>query len=236
MTGLSAGLFALDLSKLNLSAGGGLSVVPYKEGLVVSASGYQTAYINNNWADWGVYAFFDAQYLEVDIGYYQAFSGNYKQSDFGYPLDLESTYEDIKVSYLDFGLLLKYPWKLNTKSTVTFMGGVSYWINIGSDYGYSSNLDALWDIKKKDWNQMWIDLGVGIDHYFTEKMYLRFTAGLGVPLMTEDWKNRRDGIQNFFGSVISGAKARSDAIGGKFTIAFGYKLNGKKPAEVPAQK
>jgi hypothetical protein len=207
LTGLSAGIFAFDFNKLALSVGGGTAIIPYAEGLDITAPGYETAYIKNNWTDWGIFAFFDAEYAEVDVGYFQAFSGNYTQSEFGYPLDLQSNYGDIKVSYLDIGIMLKYPLKFNNnKSVCNFMVGMSYWINIQADYGYEHSVDAFADIKKKDWNQMWIDLGVGIDQYFTEKIYLRFNAGFGVPMATEDWKKRADDIQSFFGNAISGTK------------------------------
>jgi hypothetical protein len=238
LLGLGGGLFALDFSKIDLSAGGGAAMVFYEEGLSVTAPGYKTGYIKNNWMDWGVFGFFDAQYVEVDIGYFHAFSGNFELSDFGYPLDGESNYEDIKVSYLDITLLLKYPIKFNNnKFVVTVMAGFSYWINLLSDYGYASIWDAYEDAKKTDWDQMWIDVGTGLDQYVTEKIYLRVTAGFSVPLETEEWKNRRRNVGNFFDSQIYGAKANYTSFGAKITVSVGYKINGKKPGkEVSAQE
>jgi hypothetical protein len=219
--GLNAGAFALDLS-----AGGGAAMVFYDEGLSVSAPGYHTANIEYAWKDWGIFAFFDAEFLEVDVGYFHAFAGSYEQSDFGYPYDLKSTYKDIKVSYLDMGLLLKLPVKSKNKKTIfAFTGGLSYWINLQADYGYTSEQT---DVEKPDWNQLWFDLGCSFDQYVSEKIYLRFTAGLSIPMETKGWKERMDELQKSLGREISGVETKYSGIGAKLTIAVGYKLNGEE--------
>jgi hypothetical protein len=83
------------------------------------------------------------------------------------------------------------------------------------------------DVEKPDWNQMWIDLGCSFDRYVSEKVYLRFTAGLSIPMETEGWKERGDDLQDLFGSAsISGVEAKYSSIGAKLTVAVGYKLNG----------
>lgn len=218
LCGLNISLFSIELS-----AGGGAVILPYLEGLNVTAPGYQTGNIRNHWADWGVYAFFDAQYIETEIGYYRAFFGNYEQSNFGYPLDLKSEYDDINISYIDLGIILKYPVKY-TKYTVTPLFGFSYWINIHTDYGYKNAYNAANDIKKKDWDQMWIKFGLSVDRYFTKKIYARFTTKLNFPLKTKDWKNRGNRIDEMFGTGISGVSSKYFGVGGEFSLSVGYKI------------
>jgi hypothetical protein len=221
LCGLSAGLFSLDLS-----AGGGMALLPYQEGLNISAPQYKTANIRNNWVDWGIYGFFDAQYVLAEIGYYGAVSGKYVQSNFGAPLDLESEYDNINITYLDLGISVKYPLKLNTNGNFVFIPslGLNYWINLSEDYDYQSALDSRQDIKKKDWDQLWIKVGLGFDWYVTPKVYLRFNTKLDFPIETEDWKDRRGNIENVLGQAIRNVEATYLGIGGDFSLAVGYRI------------
>jgi hypothetical protein len=215
----------ISLFSLDFSVGGGLAIAPYLEGLDVTAPGYQTGHIRNNWVDWGIYAFFDAQYVEAEIGYYSALSGDYEQYDFGGPLDLKSNYDDIAISYLDLGILLKYPIPIGNDGFVfTPMLGLSYWINLNANYGYESLVDELQDIKKTDWDQLWIKVGFGLDKYLTQKLYLRFAAKINFPLETDDWKTRGNNIGQLFGSVIAGTDTEYSGIGGEFSLALGYRI------------
>ncbi|MDR1444252.1 MAG: hypothetical protein LBI94_05190 [Treponema sp.] len=193
------------------------------EGINISAPGYQTGHIQNHWVDWGIFAFFDAKYAEVEAGYYRPFFGNYEQSDFGYPLDAKSNYDDIKISYLDLGLSLKYPIKYS-KYVLTPMIGFSYWINLSDDYGYKTILDAVYDIKKTDWDQMWVKVGLSVDSYLTEKIYLRPAAKLNFPIVTKDWKNRGSGIKDALGTVISGTNSKYSGVGAEFSLSVGYRI------------
>jgi hypothetical protein len=214
------GLFSLDLE---LSAGGGVALVPYQEGLDVTASGYKDGHIRNRWADWGLYAFFDAHYVEAEIGFYKAFWGNYEQYDFGDPFDLTSDYEDIDVSYLDLGIALKYPIKFNTY-VITPMIGFNYWMNMRADYGYESARDAGRDIIKKDWDQMWAKVGVSLDRYLTKRLYARLTAKLDLPIQTNDWKDRGNNIEDVFGMAIDGVNSTYFGVGGDFALSLGYRI------------
>jgi hypothetical protein len=222
LCGLTMGLFSLDFS-----VGGGVALVPYTEGLDITAPRHKDAFIRNHWADWGAYAFFDAQYLEAGIGYYKAFFGNYEQSSFGGPLDLKSEYENIGVSYLDLGLSLKYPVKGYLGSNLyvlTPLLGFNYWINTRTDYGYKTAVDAALDLKKKDWDQMWIKAGFSFDRYYTQKFYTRFAIKLAFPLRTNDWEDRGNSIEGFFKQAITGVNASYGGIGGDFSLALGYRI------------
>jgi hypothetical protein len=214
------GLFSLDIE---LSAGGGAALVPYLEGLNVTASGYKDGHIRNRWVDWGLYAFFDAKYVEAEIGFYKAFFGNYEQSDFGDPLDLTSDYKDIDLSYLDLGIALKYPMEFNNFVLAPLIG-FNYWKNMRADYGYESAQDAGQDMKKKDWDQMWIKAGLSLDRYFTRKLYLRLTAKLDFPIQTNDWKDRGNNIEDFFGTAIDGVNSTYFGVGGDFALSLGYRI------------
>jgi hypothetical protein len=93
-----------------------------------------------------------------------------------------------------------------------------------ADYGYENAQDAGLDIKKKDWDQMWVKFGVSFDRYFTEKFYTRLTGKVDFPIKTNDWKNRGDNIKNLFGTAISGVKAKHTGIGVEFALALGYRI------------
>jgi hypothetical protein len=216
--GVGAGIFPVDLS-----AGGGFVLTPYQEGLNVRAPGYQTGAIRTRWADWGVYGFFDAHYVEFEAGYYQAFFGNYEWYDFGYPLDMKVDYKDVNLSYIGLGLSLKYPVELND-IIFTPLFGVSCWINLDADYGYKKSWEALQDTKKTEWDQWWIKLGFDVDFYVTPEVYLRFGAKLDFPLTTDDWKRWGSNLADFFGLVITGVEAEYFGVGGDFSLAVGYKI------------
>jgi hypothetical protein len=225
LSGLSLKIFSFDFDKIELSAGGGVVILPYQEGIDITAPNYKDGHIRNNWIDWGINTFFDAQYIEVGIGYYRAFSGNYEQSNFGDPLDLKVDYETINISYFDLGIVIKYPIKFN-KDTFAFtpMFGFSYWINMDADYDYQYSLDEASDIRKKEWDQMWIKIGLGLDQYFTEKLYLRFTAKLNFPIVTNDWEDRGKNIEEIFGMVINGVDSKYFGVGAEFALSFGYRI------------
>ncbi|MDR1240122.1 MAG: hypothetical protein LBK27_08400 [Treponema sp.] len=220
LSGLGAALFSLEFS-----AGGGLTVLPYQEGLSVKAPGYKTGHIVNHWADWGVYAFFDVQYFELDIGYYRAFYGDYEWADFGSPMDFKFEYDNIDVSYFDFGLLLKYPLKLSRNIAITPMIGFSYWTSIQADYGYKTLQDAAWDARKEEWDQMWIKLGLGLDTDITKNLYLRFTGKLAFPLPTDEWERREKNVKQLFGLFLNGAESDFYGVGAEFSLALGFKFN-----------
>jgi hypothetical protein len=212
------------LFSIDLSVGGGFTLLPYEEGLNIVAPGYKTGNIRNHWADWGLYAFFDAQYVELQAGYYGAFSGDYEQRNFGGILDLKSEFDDIDISYIDLSLLAKYPIKLSGV-TITPMFGLGYWINLEADYGYESLRDTLNDVRKTDWDQWWLKFGLGVDKYLTERLFLRFAIKLDFPLTTEEWKDRGGDIKNAFGIVINDVDAKYSGVGGEFSLALGYKIN-----------
>jgi hypothetical protein len=219
LCGTITGLFPLDLS-----AGGGFVLTPYQEGLKVSAPGYQTASIRNNWADWGIFGFFDAHYVEVDVGYHRAFFGTYGWYDFGSPLDMAMEYKNLDISYLSLGISLKYPLKIGG-AVFAPLFGVSCWINLNADYGYENIRDAAEDPRKTEWDQWWIKVGFDIDYYVTPKVYLRFAAKLDFPLPTEEWENRESNVGSSFGRLIKDADANYFGVGGDFSLAVGYKIN-----------
>jgi hypothetical protein len=213
-----ANLGALDLNRLSI--GVGAVILPYAEGVNITAPEAQTGRIRNHWLDWGGYAFFDVRFIEFDVGYYRAFMGDYERSDFGPSADKKSEYDDISVSYLDIGILLKYPIKIGSASVVTPMVGFSYWINTGADYGYKRQ-DAAVDFRKKEWDQMWIKAGLGYDQYLTENLFLRFTGKLIIPLAAQNWPDHgNEFIKNRLASV-PGVKAQYFGLGGEFSLAIG---------------
>jgi hypothetical protein len=222
---LAAGL-CLNLFSLEFSLGGGMAIFPYAEGLRLTAPGYQAGQIRNHWVDWGMYAFLDVQYGEIDVGFFKAVSGDYQQYNIGDPFDLKVDYDKIDISYLDLGILLKYPLGMGGKNAfvMTPMLGFNYWINLNASYEYENNTDAAMDRPKSEWDQMWIKAGLGFDKFFGENFFLRVTAKLAFPIITEDWKTRGKNLEEGFGIVIKEFKAAGIGGGGEFTLSFGYKI------------
>ncbi|MDR2210115.1 MAG: autotransporter domain-containing protein [Spirochaetaceae bacterium] len=214
----------VHLFSIDLSAGGGFTLLPYEEGLNIVATGYKTGNIRNHWADWGAHVFFDAQYVELQAGYYRAFFGDYEQRNFGGPLDIKSEFDDVDISYIDLSLLAKYPLEFGGV-TITPMIGLGYWINLDADYGYESLTDLSQDVRKTEWDQWWLKFGLGLDKYVTKELYLRFAVKLDFPLTTEEWKDRGGNIKDVFGIVIKVVDAKYSGVGGDFSLALGYKIN-----------
>ncbi|MCL2067800.1 MAG: hypothetical protein FWG99_10090 [Treponema sp.] len=213
-------LVSFPLFSIDLSAGGGFKITPYTEQLQVSAEGYKTAYIKYNWTDWGVYAFFDAKYVEFDVSYYRALAGSYSQSSFGYPLDLETEYGDLNISYLDLALFVKYPFRIKSSSIIPLFG-FAYKINLTSDYGYNRNEG---DVPKEDWDQMWIKTGVGYDLNINRKLFARTAITICFPLETDGWIDKRIGVKRDLSPFISGVKTTFGGIGCEFLLAMGYRI------------
>jgi hypothetical protein len=215
MINMCVGLTALDLK-----TGGGLTIMAYTEGLDVESKNYYTAHIKNDWIDWGLYAFFDAKYVEFDISYYRALTGKYKQTDFGDPFDLETKYNSLDISYLDFCLMLKYPYRFG-KNTLGFFGGFAYKLNLTSDYSHSPYQG---DVRKEYWDELWLKFGAEYDRDLSEKIFIRAKLLFGFPLATKEWKDRASNIQSAFGLVIRDVTATPRGVGGEFGIALGYRI------------
>jgi hypothetical protein len=94
-------------------------------------------------------------------------------------------------------------------------------MNMRTDYGYKT---AMGDVKKTDWDQMWIKAGFSLDRYFTQKFYARFAIKLAFPLRTNDWEDRGNGIEDLFKIAIAGVNATYFGVGGDFSLAFGYRI------------
>jgi hypothetical protein len=196
-------------------------MTPYSEGLDIDAPGYETAAIRNRWFDFGVYAFFDAQYMEFDLGYFGAASGKYVQSNFGHSnYDFETEYNNLNISYLDLALMVKYPFKLSSLRIPIF-AGFAYSVNLSHDYSHKSNSP---DVSKKDWDQMWIKLGMGLDYDLSPNVFLRASFSLAIPLITEDWKDRAQDIDSWLGMVIPGVDASYTGIGSDIILGLGWRL------------
>ena len=210
-----------SLFSIDFSTGVGLKITPYTEQIEISAERYKSAYVSYDWVDWSAYAFFDAQYVEFDIGYYRALYGSYSQSSFGAPLDLETQYGDLNISYLDLSLMLKYPIKIKTGAIIPLIG-FSYRINLTSDYGYTSYKG---DVPKKDWNQMWIKTGVNYDHNITSKIFARTVFTLCFPIKTPAWGEKCQDLYDIFAPSIPGVKTTFGGIGCELSIALGYRIN-----------
>jgi hypothetical protein len=218
VSGLCLNLFAADFS-----VGAGVSLLPYQEGLRLTAPDYKPAQIRNHWVEGGVFAYIDARYVEIEAGHFSALYGDYEWYNFADSDNFETEYDDLDISYFNLGILLKYPLGARGSTfVITPMIGFTYLINLSSAYGYSAAV-AL-DAPKKEWDQMFIKLGLGFDKYFTEKVYLRFTTKLAFPIITDEWKNRGENLEEAFGITIKGLEVDTTGGGIEFTLALGFAI------------
>jgi len=211
----------LPLSALDfLAAGGGLRITPYTERMSISSDNFLTATVSYNWVDWGLYAFFDAKYVELNITYYRALSGKYEQSNFGALLDLITEYGALDISYLDLALMGKIPITTGPTGSIFLFGGFAYKFSLTSDYRYKYNSG---DVPKEFWDQMWLKFGGSYDIPFNRRLFARTAFSVGFPIITKEWVDRR----KIFETLMAGSRGLDISyfgIGAELSAAIGYRI------------
>jgi hypothetical protein len=155
----------------------------------------------NNIANFGVYAFFDAKYIEVNVEYSTYWTRptiNDALSNISYDL-----------SYLALGLFGKYPIELGKWFTLSPMLGIQYDIALKGTY---SNSDAqVWD---KDIpseyvddyvNKFWIKVGASADINLGQHFFIRPAFLWGINFGTKNLRDLLDsgplGAKGFYHGV-----------------------------------
>jgi len=210
----------LTIYALDLATGVGLRINPYLEQLTLTAADYEDAYVTNKWLDWGIYAFFDAKYIEFDLSYYRALAGSYEQSKFGEPFDLKTIYKTYNISYLELALLGKYPFTIGPAGQIYIYAGFAYKFNLTADYGYKENNG---DIPKEFRDQMKIKVGSGFDFHVYRNIFFRTDLSLGFLIITKEWKDRKILLKNIF-TNLSGLKLNYGGFGAELSLAIVYKI------------
>jgi hypothetical protein len=149
-------------------------------------AGLEAADWNSHLIGGGIYAFFDATYVEANVGLLFG-NANADKTD-GMSDDQK---KGMDVSALKLSLFGKYPIDLGG-FTLFPMLGIDGQINLGGKaYG-----EDIPDDYKEDFNKMfsyfWIKLGVGVDVPLSEKLYLRPEFLYGIRFNTDDEKDTID--------------------------------------------
>jgi hypothetical protein len=194
---LAGGVFAQS----NLSAGGGIILGPtFGETKTPFGSSKDSGF------DFGINAFFDAKYVEVNLGL----------------LFNNTTVEDADKStdstYFTLGVLGKYPFSLSDKVALFPFVSLDLALGLGMKYdGKEIEFDA--DHTMADYmNRLQLAFGVGLDFNLTEALFLRGEAGYAIVFNS---KNEADGIKEakdagFDVTITRGRLPLKIAVGYKF--------------------
>jgi hypothetical protein len=124
----------------------------------------------------GLFAFFDATYVEADLGLL------FGSQNFQFDTSIIPDYST-DVSFLTFGLFGKYPFDLGICSLFP-MFGFQYSIGLSSKYDGKDIYES--SAEKATWmNQFWVKFGIGADFNLTDKLYLRPSYLFGINFGTE---------------------------------------------------
>lgn len=162
----AAGAFAMDKA-----VGGGI-LYNYTS-TSGSFDGYDWTMTRNGFGAFGFFGL--SQYLELNLGFL------YKNPDTleadGMTIDVSD--EVGSSSALQFGIYGKYPIPLSD-TLVFFPTG-------GADFEFSTNSDKG-DLGFSWWHDLWLRAGVGLDVFFSEKLFLRshLIYGVAVPVGGEE--------------------------------------------------
>jgi len=131
----------------------------------------------------GAFAFFGiGRYFELNLGFLYKNPNKLKlkwEDKSGYDGEVYTSGEgEMDISWLDgtaalqFGLYFKYPFVISDRVVIFPTAGI--------DYEYSFDTD--W------WDDLWFRAGVGLDVFFTDRLFLRthFIYGAALPI-SDDW-------------------------------------------------
>ena len=167
----------------------------------------------------GGFVFFDAAYAELTLGVFHG-GGKMKSTTTlgGQSVPtMPNTEVDISGTYLNIGLLGKYPFALSNKLSLFPLLGLEYdvCLSVKKEGAGSDQTDG----SAGDYNMLWFKLGAGVDFDLTEKIYLRFEALYGIRLEAEFEKD-----------MVSAAKAQAASMniaGADVNARLGHGLTAK---------
>ena len=195
MTALLAGW---AFAQSNFSVGGGIILGPtFGE----SKNPFESR--KDSGSDFGINAFFDARYVEVNLGL--LFNSTKQEDD---DKSMDST-------YLTLGVLGKYPFSLSDKVALFPFVGLDLALGLGMKYdGKEAEFDA--DHTMANYmNRLQLLFGVGLDFNLTEALFLRGEAGYAIVFNSTDEANT---IKEY-GSDVTITRGRLP-----LKIAIGYRF------------
>jgi len=157
-----------------MSAGGGILYSgDFTSGMTASVSGISGELKMPSNA-FGVYGFFDANYVEVSVGLlFGTTKISMEISGYG-----STDMYDFQTTTLSLGLLGKYPIPIG-KIVLFPAVGIDYNYVLSAEDGSASYADA------EKLSTLWIRFGAGLDFDITENLYLRGTVLFGIKIPSE---------------------------------------------------
>jgi hypothetical protein len=204
------------LSALDLSAGLGGNFNAHFDTYAVSKDGKDAGLkaedYNAHFVGGGLFAFFDATYVEADVGLLFGNHNNDKTSDMS-----DEQKKGLDITYLRLALYGKYPISMGN-FTLAPMAGIDGLIGLGGKaYGEKVPNDALkLDKFQERVNNFWIRLGASADFNLTEEIYLRPAALYGIRFNTTDEKDTLDLAKDNLSAIVGH--------GLEIRVAAGYKF------------
>ena len=162
----------------------------------------------------GIYAFFDATYVEANVGLLFGNANQDKQDGFS-----DDAKKGMDVTALKLSLFGKYPIDLGG-FTLFPMLGIDGQISLGGKIQGEDIPDEYKDDFNKMFSYFWIKAGVGFDIPLSDKLYLRPEFLYGIRFNTDDEKDMIDYMN-------SGPTKAIDAIVGHgldVRLALGFKF------------
>jgi hypothetical protein len=133
----------------------------------------------------GAFLFIDATFLELNMGLFVA-GGEWMQRsigfDDGYSFGDEEDEEKrfgVTVAGIDFGLMAKYPFAIDTKTTAFPLLGITY-RNI-----FSADISGMEVDEPGNFSALWFKFGGGADVYIAQNTYVRFELLFGLRLKND---------------------------------------------------
>jgi opacity protein-like surface antigen len=147
------GIFSVGVGEYFISDfGGGI------EGLI------KTPYVGG-----GGFVFFDARYAELSLGIFGA----------GGRLDEPN----MALMGLDSGLLVKYPFAPSDKLALYPLLGINYRLMLSAkDEDGNQHKNSSGDDAPGDFSALWFKVGLGLDYFVTDNIYIRFVESYGIRL------------------------------------------------------
>lgn len=196
VTLLAGGVFAQ-----NLSAGGGLLIVPgFAEYKYDGGDPQKT-----NLFGFGVNGFLDITYVEVNLGLLFTTAKNPDNSDYKGALSTDIT----------IGVVGKYPIAVGDKAKIFPFVGLDYNINLEEkDIESGDKRDEFGDYTRADvLSNLRILLGIGFDYDISDSLYFRAEAGYGIVLNN---KYQSDLVKDFDAKITQGIIPFKLAVGFRF--------------------
>lgn len=203
------------------SGGLGFRVSPYNRSYNSTNSTLlpDYVYISTTMADWGIYAYLDMVYVQLEIGYSQMMyenTGVTVKNTSGGNTGAVSRRLYSFINYLDISAFVKYPIQAG-RVTISPAAGVSFRTNLAARGAGGMDLkENASNNEKYDFYQFWIKAGVFLDIPISPKWYIRPAAMIGYRIKTS--------LLDEYDPELRGAGTGPDyfSLGGDFSISVGY--------------